>query len=254
MRDAIKHNVFQGLIASKFVICTMAVVVLIAFASIDSIIEAISGRGLLNSGFSVTIVINALSTDSLSFATPLLAAIPMSAIYVEDIKSNFIRYYLFRSSRKAYIVGRLIGCFLSGSMVLLLGVLLAHGTSALVFLPREVATEAEASNSPGLRDTILAVTPFVLSGGFWAVFGLTMSAFMESKYIAYSSSFIAFYIMTILHERYVNDLFVIAPKEWLHPSSRWIVGSWGPSIVVLELTLLSSLLFAFKAERRLRQL
>lgn len=254
MRNAVKYNIKQGLASIKFSVSMTTVVILSFCVSVDLIVEAIKNKYALYSGFHISLIINALSADGLSFATPLLAAIPMSAIYVEDIKSNFIRYYLFRSSRKAYIVGRLIGCFLSGSMVLLLGVLLAYGTSALVFLPREVASEAEALNSPGLQDIILAVTPFVLSGGFWAVFGLTMSAFMESKYIAYSSSFIAFYIMTILHERYVNDLFVIAPKEWLHPSSRWIVGSWGPSIVVLELTLLSSLLFAFKAERRLRQL
>lgn len=249
-----KSNIIQGIVSSRAVICVLSFASLIVLVSTKQFMNEYNSSTFLRPGFHVAVIVNAISSDTLSFGTPIIAVIPMSGIYVEDMRSNFIRYYLFRSSRKAYAVGRLVGCFLSGGMVLFGGVLLAYEISLLAFLPLEVVTEVEAVNNPDLRDIVRAATSLVLSGGFWSVFGLTMSALMESKYIAYSSPFIAFYILTILHERYMNDLFVFAPKEWLNPSSKWVVGSWGPSIVILEFTLLSALLYVFKAERRLREL
>lgn len=254
MRNVIKCNIKQGIVSTRFGICFTAVAVLIFLMSTEQLIEATRSCAPLKSGFHATFIINALSTDGLFFATPIVSAVSMSAAYIEDLKSNCIRYYLFRSSRKPYIMGRILGCYISGGLVSFIGIVLAFGVSSLLFMPMERAVEAGAENAPGLRDVISVALPFFLTGGFWAVFGLAISTFMESKYIAYASPFIAFYILVILHERYFGDLFVISPKEWLHPSSKWVMGSWGQAVIVFELTLLAAFLFALRAERRLSQL
>lgn len=254
MKRAILSNFKQGILSISFAVGTVAIAVLIFLSSIETILNAVRGSGLLYSGFHTSLVLNALKSDSIAFFTPVAAVLPMAAAYVEDIKSNYVRYYLFRSSHSAYIIGRICGSFVSGGLVLLLGILLAYGASSLLFLPMERAASAGAENVPGLRDVILPSFLFFLSGGFWALLGLAMSTLMESKFIAYASPFILYYLLVILHERYFTSLFVLSPKEWLVPSDKCFLGSWGPAVIVLELTLLAAMLFAINAERRLRQL
>ena len=93
-----------------------------------------------------------------------------------------------------------------------------------------------------------------MNGGFWAVVGITMSTLMESKYIAYASPFVIYYLLVILYERYFPDCFLIYPREWINPSNLWPFGYWGPAILMIELTLVFASIFIYRAGRRLRQL
>ena len=92
-----------------------------------------------------------------------------------------------------------------------------------------------------------------MMGGFWAVVGMTMSTFMESKYIAYASPFAIYYLLVILCERYLPDMFIIYPKVWTN-LEVWPYGWGGVILFLVELTLLFMFIFAFRAERRLQQI
>lgn len=254
MKRAILSNLKQGILSAPFLVGTVAIAALIFISSIEEILTAVRTVGLLYNGFHTSLVLNAVKSDSVAFFVPVTAVLPMAAAYVEDIKTNYVRYYLFRASRSSYIIGRICGCFVSGGLVLLLGILLAYGASALLFLPMERAAAADAEKIGGLREVIRAALLFFLSGGFWALLGLSASTLMESKYIAYASPFIAFYLLVIIRERYFTSLFVLSPKEWLVPSDKWFLRNWGPTVIILELTLLAAMLFAANAERRLKQL
>lgn len=83
--------------------------------------------------------------------------------------------------------------------------------------------------------------------------GMMMSTFMESKYIAYASPFIIYYLLIILCKRYIPKAYIISPQSWAE-SSMWPFEWFGSVILIVGLVLLSSALFAFRAERRLRQL
>lgn len=254
MRRTILSNFKRGMMDRTFFIGISIIVVMTFLNSIETIISAARGSGILYTGFHTSIVLNALRSNSISFFTPIVAALPMSATYIDDLKSNYIRFYLFRTSRRSYIIGRICSSFISGGSVLLFGILVAFEISTLVFLPMETIADVNAGKIAGLKDVIRSSLLLFLSGGFWALLGLAMSTLMESKYIAYVSPFILYYLLVILHERYFTSLFVLSPKEWLVPSDKWFLGSWGPAVIVLELTLLAAMLFAINAERRLRQL
>lgn len=92
-----------------------------------------------------------------------------------------------------------------------------------------------------------------LNGGLWAVVGMTMSTLMESKYIAYCSPFVIYYLLVILCERYIPDAFLLYPPNWVKPD-LWPYGAWGAGIFLLEVTVLFGILFVFRAGRRLREL
>ena len=147
-----------------------------------------------------------------------------------------------------YLGSRLMVCFLSGALTVVCGALLAWGMAAMLLMPRTEAGEVER----GILTEALWL--YALSGGFWAVVGLSLSTLMESKYIAYASPFVLYYLLVILHERYTPALYVLDPAEWISPQARWPFGAIGPTAVVLELTVVFSILFLIRAERRLRAL
>ena len=101
---------------------------------------------------------------------------------------------------------------LSGGLVIVVGVLIEWGISALVLLPMEKVAEAPSESTVFLLKTCVLL---FLNGGLWAVLGMTMSTIMESKYIAYASPFIVYYLLVILYERYFPNAWLLYPKNWL---------------------------------------
>ena len=139
---------------------------------------------------------------------------------------------------------------LSGGLVIVVGVLIAWGISALVLLPMEKVAEAPSESTVFLLKTCVLL---FLNGGLWAVLGMTMSTIMESKYIAYASPFIVYYLLVILYERYFPNAWLLYPKNWLD-SEVWPYGIGSAALFLLELTFLCGLVFYIRAKRRLEQL
>jgi hypothetical protein len=73
-----------------------------------------------------------------------------------------------------------------------------------------------------------------------------------SKYMAYASPFIFYYVLVILSERYLKGIYVINPQEWLNPQNEWIGGTWGVALLVGELVIVLGILYAILIRRRLR--
>ena len=139
---------------------------------------------------------------------------------------------------------------LSGGLAIVVGVLIEWGISALVLLPMEKVAEAPSESTVFLLKTCVLL---FLNGGLWAVLGMTMSTIMESKYIAYASPFIVYYLLVILYERYFPNAWLLYPKNWLD-SEVWPYGIGSAALFLLELTFLCGLVFYIRAKRRLEQL
>ncbi len=69
--------------------------------------------------------------------------------------------------------------------------------------------------------------------------------------MAYASPFIVFYILIILNERYLPNVYVISPREWLFPGEGWMLGAYGTVLLMLEITAVCALLFYMIARRRI---
>ena len=72
--------------------------------------------------------------------------------------------------------------------------------------------------------------------------------------MAYASPFVLYYVLIILYERYFDTLYVLYPKEWTNPSAFWMWGNAGVVLLLLELSIISGLLFFHAAKRRLEQI
>ncbi len=247
----VSSDIKRALAGRGFLIGVAGMILVIVLSSLESIINVTRSDGLLQNGFHAQFITTALSSDWVTLAIPILCALPFTSAFVDDVKSGYIKQYLHRSGTGQYIRGKLIACGLSGGLVLFSGILIAYAVSALVFTPMELAPDEGAVTQPYFAQVLMSAATLFLSGAFWSLAGFTFAALTMSKYMAYASPFIIYYVLIILHERYFENLYILYPKEWLFPSDAWILGSLGVILFLAELTAIVSLAFAITAKRRL---
>lgn len=234
----------------RFWLATLFTFLLFFSASLNPILFSLKTANFFYHGYVNYLIIQALLSDTLSFFIPAIVALPSAAMYLEDVRSKYVVFHLIRGSYRGYIWGHCVACWLCGGGAALLGALGACGFAAIVFSPMAQAMESlkELGGQIALHMTLL-----YLNGGLWAVLGMTMSTIMESKYIAYASPFIVYYLLVILYERYFPNAWLLYPKNWLNPEI-WPYGVGSAALFLLELTFLCGLIFYIRAKRRLEQL
>ena len=227
-----------------------SIVLLVFLSSTKTLLQLFPVVFLQSSYYHTDFILDAVCSDTLAPFIPILAVLPYTASYIDDVKSKFVRFFLVRTNYTTYLISRILVCFLSGGLVIAAGTMLAWGVSALLFSPMEKAAE-DTSEATALLLKICGL--LFLNGGLWAVMGMTASTVMESKYIAYASPFIVYYLLVILYERYFPDAWLLYPKNWLAPEI-WPYGVGSAALFLMELTFLCGLVFYIRGKRRLEQL
>ena len=254
MKKAICAGLRQAIFSRGFVISTVGTAIILLFSSVQGILAGFRAEELLSPGFHSDLIMGALSSEAMALALPILAALPYTASFIDDVKSGFIKEYLPRTTVPRYIAGKAVGCAVSGGLTLSLGIFIAYGFAALMFLPMEAYPKAGETVPNYFGNLIETALMFFASGAFWSLTGMTFAALTNSKYMAYASPFVLFYLLIILYERYFDKLFVLYPREWLSPSSRWMFGKIGVAVLLIEFSLLMALAFAYAAKRRLERI
>ncbi len=244
-------DIRRALTSRGFFISTLGIVLVILLASLESIIKVTQNTEPLMNGYHAQFIFEALSSDAFTLALPILCALPYTAAFIDDIKSGYIKLHLHRSSIGQYIKAKLIACALSGGLALLIGILVSYGISALVFTPMELALTKDEIAQPYFAQLLLKAATLFFSGTFWSLTGFTFAAATQSRYMAYASPFILYYVLIILHERYFSNFYILYPKEWLFPSDFWVLGGFGVILLLMELSGVMGLMFSIIARRRL---
>ena len=249
-----KTYIKQALNSWGFCVGMIGTIVVIILSSIQDFLVAFRAEELLEYGFHDTMILNALVSEGMILALPILVALPFTSSFVDDVKSGYIKFNLHRTSRQKYIAGKCIACAVSGGLALVFGILATYVISALVFLPMEAPLPKGAESAGYFAEIMGKVLLFFFSGAFWSVVGLTVATLTNSKYMAYASPFVIYYVLIILYERYFDRLYILYPKEWTAPSSSWMWGNTGVVLLVSELIIIMGMVFGSAAKRRLAQL
>jgi len=250
----LNSEVKQGFCNLNFLLALTGVVIIIALASMDGIISAFRTDTLLQYGYHASLILSALSLDAFTLALPILCTLPYTTSFVDDVKSGFIKEYLPRTNIKSYLISKIIACAASGGAVLAIGVAFAYAMSALTLMPMEAALKPGEVSTNYLSQIVGKVAISMFSGALWSILGMTFAAITNSRFMAYASPFVVYYVLIILHERYFPDFFVLYPKEWLNPQSKWMFGDWGVVLLVMELLILASILFYLVGRKRLESI
>lgn len=227
-----------------------SMIMMVFLSSMETLLRLFPVTSLQPNDYHTSFVQNALRSDTMAPFIPILSVLPLTASYIDDIKSKSARFFLIRTDYVTYLVSRILICFLSGGGVIVTGAMLAWGVSVLLFMPIEKTPEAPSESAALLLKTCGLL---FLNGGLWAVIGMTMSTIMESKYVAYASPFIVYYLLVILYERYFPDAWLLYPQNWLDPGI-WPYGVGSAALFLVELTFLCGLVFFIRGKRRLEQL
>ena len=254
MKKAICAGLRQAIFSRGFIISAAGTALILLLSSVQGILAGFRSAELLSPGYHSDLIVGALSSEAMALALPILAALPYTASFIDDVKSGFIKEYLPRTTVPRYIAGKAVGCAVSGGLALALGILAAYGFAALMFLPMEAYPKAGESVPNYFGNLMETALMFFASGAFWSLTGMTFAALTNSIYMAYASPFVLFYLLIILYERYFDKLFVLYPREWLNPSPRWVFGKIGVAVLLIEFSLLMALAFAYAAKRRLERI
>lgn len=241
---------FSKVSGLRFLIGTLVFAVVICFSSLEQIIRLYRDPLLQQCGYHLEFLLGSLGKNTIAPFIPIVSVLPFSGNYVDEIKSKFARFCILRTGYSRYLFTQIMSCFLLGGFVILTGILIAYSFCALAFLPIEKASSSEPLQFSKL---VVQCLLFFINGSLWAVLGMAMSTFMESKYIAYVSPFVIFYLLVILCERYFPDAYLLYPLNWTNPEV-WPYGTWSVAMFLLELTLTLSILFIIRAGRRLQGL
>lgn len=240
----------QQIPAERVIIVVVAITVLLIISSFDFWVNWVRVGTPMPDGYHITLFVQSIRSEVFGSFIPILAAVLTSANYVEIIKNKVTAFILIRSDYYSFLFSILGLCFLTGGGVLLGGAIISYSGVALLLSPAEVIEKTQVVPYMNLWQTLWLL---FLNGGFWASVGISISAFIESKYVAYLAPFVSYYILVILCERYLPDVFLLNPRNWLSPDV-WPYGILGGTAFLLELTVLCGAAFVIRAERRLHKL
>lgn len=201
-------------------------------------------------GYHRELLLKTLSSDIILFAVPILAAIPYTTAFTDDVKSGYLKPYLTRTSVSRYILGKGIGSAASGGLALIFGIVTALGIFFLVFSPFEVYGEYAVKSL--LPDIVLRLFRFFFAGALWASVGLLASSLTQNVYLAYAAPFIFYYVLIILQERYFRTTFMLNPKNYLTMQGAWPLEGKSAALTLLMLVLILQLVFYMTAQTELR--
>lgn len=191
----------------------------------------------------------ALEAKVLLFLIPIVAVLPMGAVYVRESSGGFLKFYITRISRMQYIGRKLVqiyaaGFFIfwfSGLLLLLLCFLCLYPLELEGKLSWEMVWDALA---PLLRVSMIGGILSGLSGIFAAVF--------RNYYMAYGLPFVCYYLLIIIRERYLPDLYAVYPWEWIQCEQDWGSEKGGIWVFLILLSvavlLLNSLLLRYRLQ------
>ena len=245
MLNTIKSSIKQAIFSKYFLVGFIGVIVVIFISSISNVIEAFRAGESLMKGFHNEFINKAVVSEGMVLALPVIAALPFTASVVNDVKSGFIRYYVHRTSRRYYLIGKCMAGIISGGLVIVLGMVASYVIAFLMLVPREASASKEAEWVAFNIKFVKSVVLMFLSGAFWSMCGLTLATATNSKYMAYASPFIVYYVLIILYERYFNKWYILYPKKWINPSF-----AWSGALFLFGLIIGISVVFYYVAKRR----
>lgn len=167
-------------------------------------------------------------------AVPLICTLPYAGGWLDEYKHGFVKFTLSRSTVRGYILGKFFACGLAGGLAEVLG----------VWIYILVGSEEQITCDYSL---------VFLSAMLWASVAAALAAMSNSKYIAYGGSFVIYYFLVILCERYWKGLYCLYPYEWLSPTHVWVFDRTGTVLMLVGLITVVCIAYYAVIKRRIER-
>jgi len=248
--DEIKTDLKRAIYSLPFLLSCLAMILSIAIgAGAKLLFPKDIGMGLYTD-YHAHLIFTGLSSDIVLMVVPILCTLPYTIAFLDEYKSGFIKPYLMKCDKSAYIKGKVVGAGISGGLALAIGILVSYFIASLVYRPLEIADPMAVSS---INILVRKALVFFLCGWLWASVGSLLANITLSKYMAYAAPFVIYYVLVILSERYFHSIYVINPKEWLTPQNPWVGGDWGIMLLVILFNIIIMMINDVVIEGRIKR-
>lgn len=175
-------------------------------------------ENFLSPGTFLEMEIKALTSKTVCYLLPITAVLPWSDSFLEEWKGGFLKSYLPRCGRRAYIESKIFSVALAGIFAFAAAVFLTTLGYFLVCFPLEKQGSIPIKSYLGLLEITLRGG---LLCGSLSSFGGICAAISGSSYMAYGLPFVAYYFCMLLHERYFEGAVWLYPLAWLSADVQW---------------------------------
>ena len=248
---ALGSDLRRAVMSRSFVLAMLGMVLCLIFGALTDMLMVFKMEvPLVMYGYHEELFVTALKSDIILLVVPLLAAIPFTTAFVEDVRSGYLKQCLPRTTTTRYLLGKSLSCALSGGLALLGGAVIGLLLFTLVFSPMEIYAEFAVKSRMG--EIAFSLLLLFLSGAMWATVGLLLSTLTMNTFIAYASPFILYYVLVIMQERYFRTTFMLNPKNYLTMQGEFPLEGRSAALTLLVLLCVMLLLFYVYGQRRLR--
>ena len=102
----VASNLRQAVGSWGFLLSLAGAALIPLLSSVQGILAGFRSAELLSPGFHSDLIMSALSSEAMALALPILAALPYTASFIDDVKSGFIKEYLPRTTEPFYMVDK----------------------------------------------------------------------------------------------------------------------------------------------------
>lgn len=193
----------------------------------------------------------AISSKQLFFLIPVVSVLPLGAVYIRDRASSFIKLYIVKISRQDYIRRKVLQIYASGFFVFLFSGGLVLIFCFLFLFPLESKGEWQGEKFTEALKMLLRIA---LVGGILAEISGIFAGMFQNYYMAYGLPFVCYYILIILKERYLSEMYSMYPVEWIKCEQDWGNNGNGIWFFLLLLSGMTVLLDGLILHYRLREI
>lgn len=193
----------------------------------------------------------AVSSKQLFFLMPVVSVLPMGAVYIRDRASGFLKLYITRTSRKEYIRRKILQIYVSGFLIFLFAGMMILAFSFLFLFPLELKGKWQGEDFMEVLKMFFRVT---LVGGIIAEISGIFAGVFQNYYMAYGLPFVCYYILIILKERYLPEMYSMYPIEWIQCEQDWGKNGSGIWFFLLLFSIMTVLMNGLVLYHRLREI
>lgn len=193
----------------------------------------------------------ALASQGILFLIPIISVLPAGAVYVKESSNGFLKLYITRISRMDYIKRKIFLIYVGGFLPFFAAGILAFLFSFLVFYPLELKGMIEKE---GVWEDLFLLLRICLVGGIIAEISGIFAAVFRNYYMAYGLPFVCYYLLIILKDRYLPDLYAMYPGEWVVPKQDWGTNGMGIWVFFLVFSTAVCLLHGLLLHHRLKEI
>ena len=166
------------------------------------------------SGFWQQTVIQILRKKETVVLVASVSGIAHAASCMEDFQSRFYKFYLARMDVGAYIRGKIFGNFIGVTGMILAAGMLGILGIYLLYSPAETGTIEWKKELEAWQIIVNMLFTYCIGSMVLSSMAMYFSVAAESVYLAYLIPFVSFFVIHIMNQRFLKEIYYLNPYHW----------------------------------------